>query len=269
MKFPRYLPFINKSFLLLLLYVFLSTVMMSFSDTGSLKGVRWGLLQVVEFMDAVKHRLYMRTNLEKQNNLLIEENFNLHINNQQLREMALENARLKKLLKLKQSSSHEFITAQVIGAGTENVLGTIILDAGENDGVAKNMAVVNADGLVGKIISTTPDQSVVQILKDRNTYVSARLEKSREIGSVGWSGEPELNLLYIPKNAVVKSRESVVTSGLSDIYPSGILIGIVKKVETSDRDLFKQITVVPAVKFNALEEVFVIRKKKLETTGID
>ncbi len=227
------------------------------------------MLQIVEFMDAVKHRLYMRTNLEEQNNLLIEENFNLHVNNQQLREMALENARLKKLLKLKQSSPHQVVSAHVIGAGTENLLGTIILDVGENDGVVKNMAVINADGLVGKTISTTPDQAVVQILKDQNAYVSARLEKSREVGSVGWTGGSYLKLFYIPKIAKVDTRESVVTSGLSDIYPPGIRIGIVKSVETSNRDLFKQIKVVPAVKFNALEEVFVIRKNKSETAGSD
>ncbi len=269
MKFPRYLPFVNKSFLLLLLYIFLSAVMMSFSDTGSLKGVRWGLLQVVEFTDAVKHRLHMRTNLEKQNNLLIEENFNLHINNQQLREMALENARLKKLLKLKRSSPHDFVAAHVIGAGTENLLGTIILDCGENDGVTENMAVINAEGLVGKTISTTPDQSVVEILMDQNTFVSARLEKSREVGSVGWSGGLYLNLLYISKIAKIGPGEGVVTSGLSDIYPPGIRIGAVRTVTSSERDLFMRITVAPAVNFNALEEVFVIRNKKSETAGSD
>ena len=93
---------------------------------------------------------------------------------------------------------------------------------------------------------------------DRNALVSARLQKSREIGVVGWSGNLWLDLYYIPKDVEVEPGEVVITSGLSRIYPKGIKIGVVAEVKEKEYELFKEIKVKPAVNFNQLEDVFVV-----------
>ncbi len=263
MRLPRYLTFLNKSFLLLLLYIFLSGVLMSFSDTSSLRGIRWVMLHAAEFVNSIKENIATRGNLARQNEFLKEENFYLHITNQQLREMVLENSRLRKMLALKPPSGYKYIAAKVIGGSTEPGINSVILDTGEQDSIAVNMAVINTDGLVGKVISTTASQSVVQLLKDHNAFTSARLQNSRETGTVSWKGGDALDLNFVPKNISVEIGEVVVTSGLSQIYPAQLKIGVVNYTKDDEQDLFKKIGIQPAVNFNALEEVFVLKKENL------
>jgi rod shape-determining protein MreC len=146
----------------------------------------------------------------------------------------------------------------VIGTGQEQTIRSLILDVGSADGVVKNQTVVTEQGLVGKILVVESHQSITQILMDQNSLVSARLQKSREIGVVGWSGKLWLDLNYIPREVVIEPGEVVMTSGLSRIYPRGIKIGIVTEVAEVEYKLFKTIKLKPAVNFNNLEEVFVL-----------
>ncbi|MEZ4764632.1 MAG: rod shape-determining protein MreC [Calditrichia bacterium] len=141
-----------------------------------------------------------------------------------------------------------------------------MIDVGEDDSVAVNMAVVNANGLVGKIFEVTSSQALVQLLKDRNAFVSARLQGSREIGTIAWTGSGiQLEMQHILKNIPVEEGEMVLTSGMGGVYPVGIQIGIVVSVKDDERGMFRKILVQPSVNFNALEEVFVVRKKQVET----
>jgi rod shape-determining protein MreC len=267
MRSSRFLGFVNRPIVLLSIYIFLSAMLMNFSDDASLRGVRWMVLRVVGIIDAVKMDLAWRENLEKENEQLKKENFQLHITNQKLREVVVENTRLKKMLALKEESQYDYIIARVIATGTEKGVNTLILNAGTQDSVKINMAVVNADGLIGKIIAVSSGESVVQLLKDHDCWVGARLQNSREIGIVGWDGSAWLNLQYIPKNIPVKQGELVITSGLSEIYPPGLKIGIVADSKDSEGDLFKKIQVTPAVKFNSIEEVFIIKTEISENTA--
>ncbi|NIW78921.1 MAG: rod shape-determining protein MreC [Calditrichae bacterium] len=264
MKLPSYFSLFKKSVFLLLLFIFLSILLMNFSEPSSLRGVRWALLQTIEFIDSIKNTLSSYRDLSEENEQLKRENFQLHLTNHKLREMLLENIRLRRMLKLKKESDYNFVTAHVIGRGPEKGINSIMLDIGREDNVFKNMAVVNADGLVGKVISTTKDHSIVQLLADHNSLVSAKLQNSRENGVIAWSGNAWLDLLYIPKNISIEEGELVITSGLSQIYPPGFKIGVVASYTEDEYEMFKTIRIKPSVNFNALEEVFVVREKKPE-----
>ncbi|RMI04826.1 MAG: rod shape-determining protein MreC [Calditrichaeota bacterium] len=257
-RLPPYLAFFKRPLVLLMIYVFLSTVLMNFSDDTSLRGIRWALLQVIEFMDGLKIDWRTREQLLRENDRLKEENFRLRLTQQKLREIVLENVRLRRLLRLKESSDYKYLAARVIAEGTERGIRSVLIDIGEREGVRKNMAVINAQGLVGKVIATTPGQAIVQILLDQNMFVSARLQNSREVGFISCSGNSWLDLRQIPRNIQVEPGEVVVTSGNSQIYPPGIKIGVVTTIEETEYDFFKQIRVDPAVNFDALEEVFVV-----------
>jgi len=91
-----------------------------------------------------------------------------------------------------------------------------------------------------------------------NSLVSARLQRSREIGVVAWTGNLWLDLNYVPKDVTVEPGEVVLTSGLSRIYPAGIKIGVVAEVQDNEYELFKKIKINPAVNFNRLEDVFIL-----------
>lgn len=262
MRIPPFLIYVKKSIFLLFFYIALSVVLMSFNDSESLYGIRWFLLTVIEEVDYYKMKFTFQRNLEAQNELLKKENFHLHMTNQRLREVLVENARLRRLLHWKKSGEYDLVAARVVGKSPEKNINTLLLNIGRQDSVYKNLAVVNADGLVGKVIATTGHQAIVQILKDHNSRVGVVLQNSREQGMIGWSGNSWLDLLNIPKNIAVEEGEMVITSGFSRIYPAGLKVGVVTSVEENNYDLFKTIKVKSAVNFNAVEEVFVIRKER-------
>jgi len=246
---------------LLAFYVLISLVLMNYNDAFKLIGIRYFLLKSVNVMYGLESFFSRYRNLSEQNEELKQELFKVKLTNQQLREAIFENLRLKKLLKFQRESELTLIPAKVIGNGPEAFGNSLIINIGEKNGITKNMAVLNPDGLVGKILQTTPEYSIVQVLKNPNSLVSARLQKSREAGVIAWSGNSWLDLLYISKNVPVEKGEIVITSGLSQIYPPGIKIGVVGEITEEKYSLFKKIKILPAVDFNALEEVFVAERK--------
>lgn len=250
---------IHRSTILLLgLFIFLSLVMMNFNDSFELRGLRVVLFKLVGEVNSVEKKLASLDNANEDNKRLRSRLLELSVANQQLQEVMIENIRLRRLLTLKRKSHFDLKAANVIGLGQEETIRSIIIDAGRADSISKNMAVINDQGLVGKIIRTEDHFSVIQILLDRSLLVSVRLQNSREVGTISWSGNVWLDLRYIPKDVKVEPGEIVMTSGLSEIYPPGIKIGIVGEVKENSYDLFKQIKVKPMVTFNNLEEVFIV-----------
>ena len=251
--------FARRSTLFLLgVYMVLSFLLMNLNDPYTLRSLRIVVLKTVSWVNTVKNKLNYLENLKEENKGLRKQNVELALQNEQLHEAMLENIRLRRLLRFKERSSYQLIAANVIGSGQEQTVQSLILNVGSREGVQKNMPVVTDRGLVGKIIAANPHQSLAQILLDRNSLVSVRLQKSREVGVIGWSGNFWLDLNYIPRDVPVELGEVVVTSGLSRIYPAGIKVGIVAQVIENQYELFKEIRVKPAVNFNRLEEVFII-----------
>jgi len=250
----------RRTIFLLIFYLFLSFLIMTFNDPFKLRGLRIVVLQGIAWSNALIEKFRYLGDLEEENQLLREKLLQISLQNQQLQEHMLENIRLKRLLMYKEEGRFSFIPAKVIALGQEQTIRSLILNVGSKDSVQKNQTVLTEAGLVGKIFEVEPHQAITQILMDRNTLVSARMQKSREIGVVGWSGNLWLDLYYVPKDVVVERGEVVLTSGLSRIYPQGIKIGVVAEVEESEYGLFKNIKIKPAVNFNQLEDVFVIHE---------
>lgn len=259
MKFNPFLLFYRRPLFLVIIYAFLSLLLMNFNDANSLRGVRSVSLQFVEFFADIRHDISIWKDYQNEANRLRAENTLLKLTRQRLQEALLQQRRLQDLVKLPEEPKYDFIAARVIGFGIENGVRSLILNVGERDSIAENMPVINGDGLVGRIISVTDGQSITQILMDHNSLVSARLQRSRESGTISWTGNSWLNLLYISKDVPVLLGEEVVTSGLSEIYPPNLIIGYVSHIEQNEYDLFKDIRISPAVNFKALEEVVVLK----------
>ena len=190
---------------------------------------------------------------------LNKQNAELAFKNTQLQDALLENIRLRKLLDFKEIKSFDLIPAEVIGQNPLNILNGFLLNQGSNKNIEKNDAVLTDEGLVGKIVDVGEEFSSCQILLDRNCKVSAKIQRNRELGIIAWSGGSQLKLLYIAKTINIIVGDVVVTSGYSQIYPENIKVGIVVDIELDTDDLFQEITVKPAVNFNRIEEVFIIK----------
>ena len=117
---------------------------------------------------------------------------------------------------------------------------------------------VSSTGLIGKTVLSASNSSVIQVLDDINFRVGAMIQRSRVSGIVRPDKNSGLRLGFIPMIADVKVGDVVITSGYSDIYPKGIEIGIVSKVEKTQTGLFQDVRIEPAVDLENIEEAFII-----------
>jgi rod shape-determining protein MreC len=201
------------------------------------------------------------------NTKLRERNTQLAYENMQMEDALLENIRLRKLLGFKEKSDFELISAEVIGKNPHGIVNGLILNEGQERGIEDADAVVTADGLVGKIVLVDSDYSICQLLLDRNSRVGAKIQRNRELGIIAWNGGAQLKLLYIAKTIEVLEGDVIITSGYSQIFPENIKIGVVIDVSQDTENMFQEITVRPAVNFNRLEEVHIVKVEERVASG--
>jgi len=167
---------------------------------------------------------------------------------------------LQKLASLKDEYNYDILPARIVLKDNMDWSRTIVINRGTRDGLTPNMAVVSGAGLVGKIIRTGYAYSRVLLLIDSTFKVGARLRNSNFAGLLEGRGMNKLILNYLPREATFHKNEEVVTSGLGGIFPPGYLIGTVKKTHYEEYGFYKYITVKPAVNFNTLELVAVVKR---------
>jgi rod shape-determining protein MreC len=217
----------------------------------------------VELGDSIPF-VQSRRLLARQNEQLRHDNDLLRQEVRALSETGRENLRLRQLLDFKQHSAFHVVTARVIGRDTSNWWKSLQIDRGSNDGLADNMAVLNADGLIGKTISVTRGQARVLLITDPNCKVAGLLQDTRGPGVVSgvdtaFTVSPRLMMTYVSRDAKVTPGENVITSGLGGIFPKGILIGTTARTRINKQTgMYLDVDITPAVDFRRLEEVIVI-----------
>jgi len=222
-------------------------------------------------VDKLKHSvnsmsagLAAKKGLEERIRILQNDNNRLNLENQELRENRAEVERLRILLTFKEINQGQYVTeaARVIARSPNNWYKTITIDKGMDSGITRDMPVISPDGLVGKVISASANSAQVCLLTDREMAVGAILQQTRETRGIveGMGDSDTLRMINIPYYSQVKIGENVVTSGLSTIYPPGIQIGVIKDIKRESNGLVLSATVTPAVDFNRMEEVLVIKK---------
>jgi rod shape-determining protein MreC len=175
-----------------------------------------------------------------------------------LNEIYLENERLNKFLSLKQKSSYRVIAAKVIGRPTDSWFSVIIIGKGTYHGIKRGFVAINYLGLVGRVIETTFLTSKIMLINDPNLSVSAIVERSRQEGLVSGTLGSYLMMKYLPKEADVKISDVIVTSGLTYVYPKGLLIGTVVDINEEFSGLTRYCLIKPAVNLSSIEEVLII-----------
>jgi len=167
--------------------------------------------------------------------------------------------RLQALLAFKEQFISKTMAAQVIGSSGSEQSRSVYIDKGENDGIKPDMAVITAEGIVGKVLRAYPSTSLVLLINDQSSGVGAILEKSRLQGILKGTSSGEVALEKVMSDETVPAGELVLTSGGDGIFPKGLLVGRVTKVGAGS-DLFLNIRVRPAADLSRLEEVLVVTK---------
>ena len=202
-------------------------------------------------------------NVHEQNKALQAEVEELRAKNLAANEFEAENQRLRALLGYKESATQfDLVAARVIGREAATWSSTIVINRGSMDGIANDMAVVTAMGLVGHISEAGLNSSKVQLIVDPRSSVGTLIQRpeSRVAGIVeGDINDPTMpRMVNIPKNSDVIVGDIVVTSGFGGIYPKGIVVGKIKDIQNEESGLLKYGVIETTVDFQKLEDVAII-----------
>lgn len=203
------------------------------------------------------------TSLKKENARLKRQLDEAHGQDARARAATEENKALKKLLDLPFVEDTDAIAAQVVEAAQSNFEFTVQIGKGSSDGVGVDMPVVTGAGLVGRIVAVSRDRATVLLLKDPQSGVGVKIEKSQTSGVVkGRADSGTLRLEFVDPNAPVTEGELVSTSGQQNSpFPAAIPVGTVSKVTKTHGDLQQDILVKPLVDFSRLDYVKVLRPR--------
>ena len=185
----------------------------------------------------------------------------LRLEQVRLSDDAQQARRLQALLGFKEQYIAKTVAAQVIGSSGSEQSRSIYIDKGSSAGVEKDMAVITADGLVGKVLRSYGSSAQVLLINDQSSGVGVILDKLRLQGVIKGTVSGEVILEKVMTDEQVSPGDRIVTSGGDQIFPKGITVGWVMKASPG-ADLFLNIKVKPAANLNKLEEVLVITKKE-------
>ena len=136
----------------------------------------------------------------------------------------------------------------------------LTINLGKNDSISNEMAVINSKGILGITEHVSNNYSRVQSILNRNSKINARLKNSSYFGSLMWNGVDYniLQLLDIPRQAIIKSGDTIVTGGMSTIFPAGIPIG--KVIDTEEGSSIKRIVNIQLFNdMSNLKNIYVIK----------
>lgn len=166
--------------------------------------------------------------------------------------------RLKELLQFKQTIDRPVLAVQVIGRDPTGWFKSVIIDKGKLAGLELSMPVVDARGVVGRIVSLSSNFAKVLLIIDQNSAVDCLVQRSRDRAMVKGSGTDKCKLDYVLKSSDVVTGDIAVTSGFGGVFPKGLYVGRVRSVNKSSEGLFQEIEIEPFSDFSKLEEVLVI-----------
>ncbi|WP_420237556.1 rod shape-determining protein MreC [Telmatobacter bradus] len=183
----------------------------------------------------------------------------LRLEQASLMEDAKQGQRLQSMLSFQQSYLYSTTPAQIIGSSGSDQSRLFWIDKGSSDGLKTDMAVVTADGIVGKVRDVFPHTAQVLVINDQSSGAGVILETTRIRGVLRGNASGQLEIVGVMSDARIKPGEKVLTAGGDLIFPRGLPVGVVEKVVPDpDRDSCVLVMLAPAAHIDRLDEVLVI-----------
>ncbi len=176
----------------------------------------------------------------------------------ELSSLKQENSRLKNLLNFTEGLARQKVLARVISWDTTNRYEKLRINKGLNQGVTKNSIVINAHGLIGKVINVSANYSDISTILDFQSKVDVMFEVTRSHGVLEGISDELTSIKYVKNSDDIQINEIILTSGLGNIFPKGIKVGAITSVVAQEHDLTKEVKAKPFVDFSRLEEVVVL-----------
>jgi rod shape-determining protein MreC len=178
-------------------------------------------------------------------------------------DVLVENERLRGALAMAKRCGCRTVGATVVASSGSNFQWSVTIDAGAAQGIATDMAVLDADGLVGRVAKVTADYSIVVLINDPSSGVAASLARNKAPGILRGQGEQDLTFEPVRAGTDVRPGDSLLTQGYQGgIFPAGIPIGAVSHVDRATAtSLVARVSVQPYADLGALDVVAVVVAK--------
>jgi rod shape-determining protein MreC len=209
--------------------------------------------------DTIKEYVLLRE-LRSENDSLREQLASLEQRLIDYQEAYLENLRLRRLLDFKSTIQAETIPAQVVLHDLTGWFQTLMVDKGFRDQIAPDMAVVNDEGVVGRVLDVSDRYARVLLITDPGSSIDAIIQRNRVRGIVSGKDANTCVLKYVRGNLDVQVGDLITTSGKDGVFPKGLRLGTVTGVYKDPLDLFQRIEIKPLVRLSALEELLIIKR---------
>ncbi|MFP4164684.1 MAG: rod shape-determining protein MreC [Chitinispirillaceae bacterium] len=248
----------NRNICSLLLTTVLSLVMISQSpqmQATTARYLKFTLFYPAHFTVSQVSRI---GNIYSENKRLKKQLAQSNANLQLLKEDALENKRLRGLLQFAEQIPYELVPVRVIARDPSHFYRSIVVDAGRKQDVLSYMPLVSEHGVVGKVVQVMNNMSLVQLLKDPSNRTSVLCRRTRTVGIMETEDGNNF-FVRLRSHEEVLAGDTIVTSGLGGVYPKGLVVGVVSSVKDNHNPLFKKAYLDLTVKFDKLEELFIMR----------
>jgi rod shape-determining protein MreC len=164
-------------------------------------------------------------------------------------------------------ATFEFKGARVVANSLRFSQNYLTLHKGAKDGIKPGMGVFNSQGIVGRVKSVSENYSVAFSVLNTSLLISAKIKSSEVFGSVQWDGgnTSEVQLLYVPRHVKATKGDTVITSGFNAVFPEGLLIGQISKVEVNKKDPnYLAITIKLSTDFSKLTFVYLVENTQFQ-----
>jgi len=195
--------------------------------------------------------------MRAENERLARENTELRVRLQQERANASATEQLRGLIDLRPRVPWTTTGAEVVAGSTSPDFRSVTIDKGFSEGVKRDMPVISPAGVVGRIATPSGHTATVQLIIDRSAAAAGRIERSRAEGIALGNGDGTLRFEYLSATADVQRGDVVVTAGIDGVYPAGLVLGHVERVEKNGPS-YRLVTIRPVVDFSTLETVLVL-----------
>lgn len=167
---------------------------------------------------------------------------------------------LKEIYQFKKQQKLDGIVAEVIARDPSEWVKAITINQGENSGVELNMPVISNYAVIGQIVAVSKNTAKVMLITDLQSGINCLIQESRVTAVVKGYGKARPELLFVEKREPVKRGNVIITSGLGNVFPKGLLVGYVHEVLPSPPgSLFHKVVVNSAADLKKIEYVFVIK----------
>jgi len=203
-------------------------------------------------------KFLQNNDLKEENARLLEKIAVLSYEKQVYNELKKENQELKKIIEFKFNYPKGIIPAEIERRTLEEVNLSYQIDRGASEGIERNAAVISFNGIVGKVLKSGKNNSVVQTLKNYNSAISVKDTRSSIEGILKWN--KKFFIEGVPQYADLKKGDTLVTSGKGSVFPKGLPVGIITRARKKVDDYSLEIEVEPFEDLNRINVVFVIEK---------